>query len=87
MVFYTGSSWRLGGTHCEYTRHAGDVTVVDVAGKITLGDDGALHKNILLNVRNVSYIDSSGMGEIGFRLFHGDQPGRDAKVILLYLIK
>ena len=58
------------------TRRVGDVSVVDVAGRITLGDGSSalrqlLHdmlasgqKKILLNVRNVSSIDSSGIGEL-----------------------
>ena len=58
------------------TRQAGDVRVVDVVGKITLGDGSSAlrrllqeelaqgHKKILLNLRNVSYIDSSGIGEL-----------------------
>jgi anti-sigma B factor antagonist len=58
------------------TRHVGDVSVVDIAGKITLGDGSSAlrthvrdllqggHKKILLNVRDVTYIDSSGIGEL-----------------------
>jgi anti-sigma B factor antagonist len=58
------------------TRQAGDVRVVDVSGKITLGDGSSElrrvlqeelaqgHKKILLNLKNVSYIDSSGIGEL-----------------------
>jgi anti-sigma B factor antagonist len=58
------------------TRQVGDVTVVDAAGRITLGDGAttfrdtvrdlaaAGHKKILLNLAEVSYIDSSGIGEM-----------------------
>jgi len=54
----------------------GDVSVVDVAGRITLGEGssalrdslrdlvGKNHKKILLNLGEVSYIDSSGIGEL-----------------------
>jgi anti-sigma B factor antagonist len=54
----------------------GDVSVVDVAGRITLGEGssalrdtlkemvGGGHKKILLNLGEVSYIDSSGIGEL-----------------------
>jgi len=54
----------------------GDVTVVDVAGRITLGEGssalrdtlkeivGRNQKKILLNLGDVSYIDSSGIGEL-----------------------
>jgi len=52
------------------------VTVVDVAGRITLGEGSATlrdamkdmvsknQKKILLNLGEVSYIDSSGIGEL-----------------------
>ena len=58
------------------TRQVGDVTVVDVAGRITLGEGssalretlrdlvGKNHKKILLNLGDVTYIDSSGIGEL-----------------------
>ena len=58
------------------TRQVGDVSVVDVAGRITLGEGssalreslrdmvGKNHKKILLNLGDVSYIDSSGIGEL-----------------------
>jgi anti-sigma B factor antagonist len=62
-------------------RQARGITVVDLAGGITLnervagGSGGALHglvrdlvkqghKKILLNLREVSYFDSSGIGEL-----------------------
>jgi len=57
-------------------RRAGDVSVVDLSGKVTLGEGSGLvrstikelvsagRKNILLNLKNVSYIDSAGLGEI-----------------------
>jgi anti-sigma B factor antagonist len=58
------------------TRRVDSVTVVDISGRITLGDDlaelrqlirGLLsqgQKSILLNLGDVSYIDSSGIGEL-----------------------
>jgi len=58
------------------TRQVGDVSVVDVAGRITLGEGSSAlrdtlrglvtgnHKRILLNLGDVSYIDSSGIGEL-----------------------
>jgi anti-sigma B factor antagonist len=58
-------------------RRIGDVVVVDVSGKITLGDgsDQALkdkmrslvqqgHTKLLLNLGEVSYVDSAGLGEL-----------------------
>jgi len=58
------------------SRQVGDVSVVDVAGRITLGEGssalrdlmrdmvGKGQKKILLNLGEVSYIDSSGIGEL-----------------------
>ncbi|MEI9814727.1 MAG: STAS domain-containing protein [Acidobacteriota bacterium] len=58
------------------TRQVGDVTVVDVVGRITLGDGATTfrdtlreqaangNKKLLLNLAEVSYIDSSGIGEM-----------------------
>ena len=58
------------------TRQVGDVTVVDAVGRITLGEGSAAlrdtirdlaaqgNKKILLNLAEVSYIDSSGIGEM-----------------------
>jgi anti-sigma B factor antagonist len=58
------------------SRQVGDVSVVDVAGRITLGEGssalrdtlremvGKGQKKVLLNLANVSYIDSSGIGEL-----------------------
>ena len=58
------------------TRQVGEVTVIDVAGRITLGEGssalrdairelvGKDQKKILLSLGEVSYIDSSGIGEL-----------------------
>src|ERR1044072_3698813 len=57
-------------------RQAGDVTILDLSGKITIGegsvqlreavrkllDEGK--KKMLLNLKEVSYVDSSGIGEL-----------------------
>ena len=57
-------------------RETGAVTVLDLSGKITLGEDGNLlkdklqsllhqgKKNILFNLAQVSYVDSAGLGAI-----------------------
>jgi anti-sigma B factor antagonist len=54
----------------------GDVTVVDAAGRITLGEGASVfrdtirdlaakgNKKLLINLSEVSYIDSSGIGEM-----------------------
>jgi anti-sigma B factor antagonist len=58
------------------TREVSHVTIVDIHGRITLGDEtGQLRdtvrqlitqgkKKIVLNLANVDYIDSSGVGEL-----------------------
>lgn len=58
------------------TRQVGDVTVIDVSGRITLGEGSSAlrdvlrdltakgNKKILLNLGDVTYIDSSGIGEL-----------------------
>ena len=58
------------------SREAGGVTVLDLKGKITLGEGsvqvrdairgliGKGQKSILLNLGDVNYIDSSGLGEL-----------------------
>jgi len=57
-------------------RQVGDVTVIDATGRITLGEGastfrdtvrdlaGKGDKKILLNLSDVTYIDSSGIGEL-----------------------
>ncbi len=57
-------------------RDAGGVTVVDIGGRITLGEGSALLRStikdllaegrnkIVLNLGDVNYIDSSGIGEL-----------------------
>src|SRR5262249_35229465 len=57
-------------------RAAGDVVILDLKGKITLGEGDELlkdkvnsllnqgHKKIILNLAEVPYIDSAGLGEI-----------------------
>jgi anti-sigma B factor antagonist len=57
-------------------RQAGDVTVLDMEGKITIGEGSVAlrsaikrlldegKKKVLLNLSGVSYIDSSGIGEL-----------------------
>ncbi len=58
------------------TRKVGDVTVLDCSGKITLGEGTMAVRNtvreilknggkkIILNLGDVNYIDSSGIGEL-----------------------
>lgn len=58
------------------TRQVGDVCVVDAVGRITLGEGSSIfrdtirdlvakgEKKILVNLAEVTYIDSSGIGEM-----------------------
>ena len=71
------------------TRQVGDVTVIDAVGRITLGEGASTfrdtirdlaakgNKKLLVNLGDVSYIDSSGIGEMvsGFTTVtnHGGQ--------------
>ena len=57
-------------------RRIGDVSIVDLAGRITLGEGSGLvrttikdlvmssQKHILVNLKDVTYIDSAGLGEL-----------------------
>jgi len=57
-------------------RAVGDVVVLDLKGKVTLGEGDELlkdkvnslvnqgHKKIVLNLADVPYIDSAGLGEV-----------------------
>jgi anti-sigma B factor antagonist len=58
------------------TRQTGDVSIVDVSGRITLGEGNVMlreivrelvekgNNKILLNLHDVGYVDSSGVGEL-----------------------
>jgi anti-sigma B factor antagonist len=64
-----------------YSREIGGVVVIDLDGRITLGDGSALlrdlihencnhgHKKLLFNLAAISYLDSTGLGELvsGYR--------------------
>lgn len=57
-------------------RPSGDVMILDVKGKLTIGDGDELlkdkinsliqqgHKKLILNLEGVPYVDSAGLGEI-----------------------
>ncbi len=57
-------------------RHTGDVAIVDLDGRLTLGDGSGIlrgtiqdliaegSRKILLNLKQITYIDSSGLGEL-----------------------
>src|SRR5215475_7849349 len=58
------------------TREVNDVIVIDLSGRVTMGEAcaairdeirdevGQGHRKILLNLADVSYIDSAGLGEL-----------------------
>jgi anti-sigma B factor antagonist len=78
-------------------REIGEIVIVDLSGKITLGEGSSMlrrtirelldggHRKIVLNLYDVDYIDSSGIGELvsGYTTVRGLQ----GELKLLYLTK
>ena len=74
-------------------RQVGDVAIVDLRGRITLGDGAGIvretvkdmlkggQKNLLLNLGDVSYIDSSGLGELVSAYATGANQGAQIKLL------
>ena len=74
-------------------RQVGDVASVDLSGRITLGDGSGVvretvkdmlkggQKNLLLNLGDVSYIDSSGLGELVSAYATGANQGAQIKLL------
>lgn len=77
------------------TREVGDITVVDVSGRIVLGEETAFfrnlvsellkrgHNKILFNLGEVSYIDTSGLGFLLGALASARREKGDVKLINL----
>lgn len=76
------------------TRQVGPITILDVRGRFTLMEGQALHdllldlfregqRKILLNFREVSYLDSSGLGELVRALFTSRKHSAELKVVEL----
>jgi anti-sigma B factor antagonist len=77
------------------TRQVDGVMVLDLSGRITLGEGSvtlrdAIHdslgkgsKKILLNLGNISYIDSSGIGELVSAFTSVKNAGGDLKLLNL----
>src|SRR5258708_32446120 len=77
------------------SRDIGDVTVIDMEGRITLGEGSALlrdlvrenlgkrRKKIVMNLAGITYIDSTGLGELvsGYRLIKSE--GGEIKLLNL----
>ena len=76
-------------------REVGDVTVIDMDGRLTLGEGSSLlrdlirenlgkgRKKIIMNLAGVNYIDSTGLGELvsGYRLVKSE--GGEIKLLNL----
>ena len=77
------------------TRQVGSVTVVDISGRIVLGEEcttlrnlvGDLlnkgHKKILFNLSDVNYIDSSGVGHLVSAFTSVRKQGGELKLLKL----
>ena len=77
------------------TRQSDDITIVDLKGRITLGEGSATvrdtvhdllskgQKRILLNLRDVNYIDSSGIGELVSAFTAAKKQGGELKLLNL----
>jgi len=77
------------------TRQVDGVTIVDLSGRITLGEGSVIlrdtvkdllskgNKKILLNLGDVSYIDSSGIGELVSAFTSVQRQGGELKLLNL----
>ena len=77
------------------TRQVDGVTIVDLSGRITLGEGSVVlrdavkdllgkgQKKILLNLGDVSYIDSSGIGELVSAFTTAKNQGGELKLLNL----
>ena len=76
-------------------RQAGGITIVDISGKIVLGQESAAlrelicellskgQKKILLNLGDVNYIDSSGLGTLVGSFTSARKQGGELKLLNL----
>ena len=77
------------------TRQVGDVSVLDISGRITLGEGSSVlreslreyasakNPKVLLNLEEVSYIDSSGIGELVSGFTNIQESGGNLKLLKL----
>jgi anti-sigma B factor antagonist len=77
------------------TRQAGDVTIVDLTGRIALGEESAAvrnlvmdllsqgHARILFNMAAVDYVDSSGLGALVSSVTSVRKAGGEMKLVNL----
>jgi len=77
------------------TREVGGVIVIDMEGRITLGEGSNLlrdliaekldagHKQIVMNLAGINYIDSTGLGELVSSYRHVKSQGGELKLLNL----
>lgn len=77
------------------TREVGNVTIVDISGRIVLGEESAAlrnlvcdllssgHNRLLLNLADVNYIDSSGLGNLVSSYASARRQGGELKLLNL----
>jgi anti-sigma B factor antagonist len=76
------------------TRQFADITIVDVRGRFTLIEGEAVYdllldllrdgrRKILLNLREVSYLDSSGLGQLVRSLYTAQKHGGELRAVEL----
>ena len=74
------------------TRQLGEITVVDVRGRFTLIEGEAVHdlmkdlfeegrRRVLLNFHDVSYLDSSGIGQLVRGLYTARKNGAELRAV------
>ena len=76
-------------------RNVGDVTILDLSGRLVLDQGDALfrdkvvdllegqHKQILINLKEVTYIDSAGVGMMVAKMLSVRRAGGDMKLLHL----
>lgn len=74
-------------------RDAGNVAIIDMTGRLTLGEGSSLlretvkellesgRKEILLSLKSVTYIDSSGLGELAASYVTASRMGGQFKIL------
>ena len=75
------------------TRQVGDVAIVDIQGRLTVGEESAAvrrqvrdllfqgNKKLLLNLGQVDYIDSSGLGDLVGAFSSARKQGGELKLL------
>jgi anti-sigma B factor antagonist len=74
------------------TRRLHEVTIIDVRGRFTLAEGQAVHdllvdlfrdgqRRVVLNLQDVSYLDSSGLGQLVRGLYTAERQGGELKAI------